>query len=79
VPISSALPQSHNPIGDHHAKLMANFLRPDRGAGLRKKPTPMVKAEGVPANLVPFKVFAGNHPTNTIMAQKNDARPCSDN
>ena len=29
-----------------------------------------VIAEGTPAKLIPFKVFAGNRPTNTILAEK---------
>jgi len=60
--------KSHNPIGDHHAKLMANFFAQTEALAFGKT-ADEVKAEGVPANLVPFKVFAGNHPTNTIMAQ----------
>jgi glucose-6-phosphate isomerase len=61
--------QSHNPIGDHHAKLMANFFAQTEALAFGKTAAE-VKAEGVPDNLVPFKVFAGNHPTNTLMAKK---------
>jgi len=61
--------QSQNPIGDHHAKLMANFFAQTAALAFGKT-SEEVKAEGVAADLIPFKVFAGNHPTNTILAQK---------
>lgn len=60
---------SHNPIGDHHDKLMANFFAQTSALAFGKT-ADEVRAEGVPENLVPFKVFEGNHPTNTIMARK---------
>jgi len=61
--------RSLNPIGDHHAKLMANFFAQTSALAFGKT-AEEVKAEGVPDHLVPFKVFAGNHPTNTIMARE---------
>jgi glucose-6-phosphate isomerase len=33
-----------------------------------------VAAEGVPADLVPHRTFAGNRPTNTILAERLDPR-----
>ena len=36
------------------------------------EPAEEVEAEGVPAELVPHKVFAGNRPTNTILAEQLD-------
>ncbi len=61
--------KSHNPLGDHHAKLMANFFAQTEALAFGKT-REQVEAEGVAKELVPFKVFEGNHPTNTIMAEK---------
>jgi len=61
--------RSQNPMGDHHAKLMANFFAQTSALAFGKT-AEEVKAEGVPDHLVPFKVFAGNHPTNTMMARE---------
>lgn len=61
--------RSRNPIGDHHAKLMANFFAQTEALAFGKSEA-QVRAEGVPDVLVPHKVFPGNRPTNTIMAQE---------
>ena len=61
--------QSHNPLGDHHEKLMANFFAQTEALAFGKT-AEEVKAEGVPDGLVPHKTFEGNRPTNTIMAEK---------
>ncbi|HMO51718.1 MAG TPA: glucose-6-phosphate isomerase [Kiritimatiellia bacterium] len=61
--------KSHNPISDHHPKLMANFFAQTAALAFGKT-SEEVRAEGVSDDLVPFKVFAGNHPTNTIMAKQ---------
>ncbi|NLX24887.1 MAG: glucose-6-phosphate isomerase [Lentisphaerae bacterium] len=61
--------KSHNPIGDHHVKLMANFFA-QTGALAFGKTKEELKAEGVPAELIPHKTFEGNRPTNTLMAEK---------
>ena len=42
--------------------------RPRRSRSARRAAE--VEAEGVPAHQVPHRVFAGNHPTNTILAPK---------
>ena len=63
--------QSHNPLGDHHLKLMANFFAQTEALAFGKT-AEAVEAEGVPAELVPHKVFGGNRPTNTILAEKLD-------
>lgn len=60
---------SHNPLGDHHPKLMANFFAQTRALAFGKTRAE-VEAEGVRPELVPFKVFSGNRPTNTILADK---------
>ncbi len=61
--------KSHNPLGDHHDKLMANFFAQTEALAFGKT-ADEVRAEGVPERLVPHKVFEGNRPTNTIMAEK---------
>ncbi len=61
--------KSHNPIGDHHDKFMANFFAQTEALAFGKTEADVI-AEGTPAKLVPFKVFNGNRPTNTILAEK---------
>lgn len=68
---------SHNPIGDHHAKLMSNFFAQTE-ALMNGKTEDEAKEELVKAGkseeeikkLVPFKVFAGNKPTNSILVKQ---------
>lgn len=59
---------SHNPLGDHHEKLLANFIAQPEALAFGKNPD-QVRAEGVEESLVPFKTFEGNRPTNTILAE----------
>jgi len=61
--------KSQNPIGDHHAKLMANFFAQTEALAFGKSAEELI-AEGTPAELVPHKTFEGNRPTNTLMAEK---------
>jgi glucose-6-phosphate isomerase len=65
--------KSHNPLGDHHAKLMANFFAQTEALAFGKT-VEQVEAEGVSSELVPHKVFQGNRPTNTIMAETLDPK-----
>ncbi|WP_409421537.1 glucose-6-phosphate isomerase [Pseudaeromonas sp. ZJS20] len=68
---------SHNPIGDHHPKLLANFFAQTEALAFGKSKE-QVEAEFVAAgktleqvkDLVPFKVFEGNRPTNSILFKK---------
>lgn len=68
---------SHNPIGDHHPKLLANFFAQTE-ALMKGKTEATVKAEledaGLTADeiaqLLPYKVFAGNKPTNSILIKQ---------
>ena len=56
-----------NPLGRHHDMLMANvFAQPEALAF--GKTAEQVKAEGTPDWLVPHRVFEGNRPSNTILA-----------
>jgi glucose-6-phosphate isomerase len=61
--------RSHNPLGDHHNKLMANFFAQTEALAFGKS-ADTVRAEGAAEELVPFKVFEGNRPTNTILADQ---------
>lgn len=61
--------RSHNPLGDHHAKLMANFFAQTEALAFGKSRDAVV-AEGTTGNLVAHKTFAGNRPTNTILAEQ---------
>lgn len=61
--------RSHNPLGDHHAKLMSNLLAQTEALAFGKTPDEC-RAEGVGESLVAYKTFEGNRPTNTILAQK---------
>ncbi len=68
---------SHNPIGDHHAKLLANFFaqtealmqgKTQEEAARELKDAGMSKEEII--RLAPFKTFQGNKPTNSILFKK---------
>ncbi|NQU21701.1 MAG: glucose-6-phosphate isomerase, partial [Candidatus Nealsonbacteria bacterium] len=63
--------RSHNPLGDHHDKLMANFFAQTEALALGKT-AEEVRADGAPEELVPHKTFEGNRPTNTIVAKVLD-------
>jgi glucose-6-phosphate isomerase len=56
-----------NPLGNHHDLLLANVFAQAEALAFGKTAAE-VEAEGVPADLVPHKVFDGNRPTNTILA-----------
>ncbi|MDE3235468.1 MAG: glucose-6-phosphate isomerase [Bacteroidota bacterium] len=68
---------SHNPIGDHHVKLLSNFFAQTE-ALMNGKTEAEVKAEFVAAGksdeeikkLTPFKVFEGNKPTNSLLVKQ---------
>ncbi|KLV00354.1 glucose-6-phosphate isomerase [Photobacterium aquae] len=68
---------SHNPLGDHHPKLMANFFAQTEALAFGKTKE-QVEAEFLAAGktleevaeLVPFKVFDGNRPTNSILVKQ---------
>ena len=69
--------QSHNSLGDHHSKLLSNFFAQTEALAFGKTKEE-VEAEFVKAgksldevkDIVPFKVFTGNKPTNSILVQK---------
>ena len=58
---------SHNTLGDHHDKLMANFFAQTEALAFGKTSAQVV-AEGALPELVSHKTFEGNRPTNTLLA-----------
>ena len=68
---------SHNPIGDHHVKLLSNFFAQTE-ALMNGKSENEVKVEWMKAGkneeeikkITPFKVFKGNKPTNSILIKE---------
>ena len=69
--------QTHNPLSDHHEKLLSNFFAQTEALAFGKSKQ-AVKEEFLAAGkslesvkeIVPFKVFTGNKPTNSILLQK---------
>jgi glucose-6-phosphate isomerase len=61
--------QSLNPLGPHHDMLMANLFAQTEALAFGKTEDE-VKAEGTPDWLIPHRIFEGNHPTNTILAER---------
>ena len=61
--------QPLNPLGRHHDMLVANVCAQTEALAFGKTPE-QVKAEGTPEWLVPHRVFEGNRPSNTILAER---------
>jgi glucose-6-phosphate isomerase len=68
---------SHNPLGEHHKILLSNFFA--QTEALMNGKTPKEAEEELKANgksddeiekLLPYKVFKGNKPTNSIIFKK---------
>jgi glucose-6-phosphate isomerase len=64
-----AFGKSLNPLGQHHDMLLANVFAQSEALAFGKTPD-QVKAEGTPDWLVPHRVFEGNRPSNTILADE---------
>jgi len=58
-----------NPLGRHHDILLANVFAQAEALAFGKTQE-QVKAEGTPDWLVPHRVFEGNRPSNTILAER---------
>ncbi|MCZ2460009.1 MAG: glucose-6-phosphate isomerase [Chitinophagales bacterium] len=69
--------QTHNPIGDHHEKLLSNFfaqtealMNGKTGEEVRNE----MEKEGMPeekiSRLIPYRSFSGNRPTNSFLIKK---------
>jgi glucose-6-phosphate isomerase len=68
---------SHNPIGDHHEKLLSNFFAQTEALmnGKTKEEAEAelnTLSEADRDKLVPYKVFEGNRPTNSFLVKKID-------
>src|SRR6516225_2371898 len=61
--------QTLNPLGRHHDMLLANVFAQSEALAFGKTPEE-VKAEGTQDSLVPHRVFEGNRPSNTILAER---------
>jgi glucose-6-phosphate isomerase len=64
-----AFTQALNPVGRHHDILIANVCAQAEALAFGKTPE-QVEAEGTPKWLVPHRVFEGNRPSNTILAER---------
>ncbi|MCX5738402.1 MAG: glucose-6-phosphate isomerase, partial [Proteobacteria bacterium] len=58
-----------NPLGRHHDLLLANVFAQTEALAMGKT-AGEVKAEGTPDWLVPHRIFEGNRPSNTILAER---------
>ena len=72
---------SHNPIGDHHVKLLSNFFAQTEALMNGKNLQDVIEelkqdglSEAEIKELAPFKVFTGNRPTNSILFKVLDPR-----
>ena len=61
--------ESLNPLGTQHDLLMANLFAQGEALAFGKTAA-AVAAEGTAPELVPHRVFEGNRPSNTILAQR---------
>ena len=64
-----AFSKSLNNLGRHHDMLIANVFAQTEALAFGKTPEE-VKSEGTPDWLVPHRVFEGNRPSNTILADR---------
>src|SRR5919202_510055 len=65
--------RSLNPLGDHHDILTANLFAQSEALAFGKT-ADQVRAEGTPDWLVPHRVFPGNRPPSTILAESLSPR-----
>ncbi len=61
--------EPNHDVGDHQDLLLANMFAQTEALAFGKS-REEVEAEGVPKAQAPHRTFAGNHPTNTILAPK---------
>ena len=61
--------QTLNPVGHQHDLLMSNLFAQTEALAFGKTLEEVV-GEGTPPALAPHRVFAGNRPTNTILAER---------
>jgi glucose-6-phosphate isomerase len=72
---------SHNPIGDHHQKLLANFFAQTEALMKGKTADEVAlelraagKSDAEIEEMTPFRVFAGNKPSNSILFRQLSPR-----
>jgi glucose-6-phosphate isomerase len=72
---------SHNPVGDHHEILLSNFFAQTEALMKGKKPEELLKeliASGMRdeeiKKALPYRVFKGNRPSNSILVKKMTPR-----
>jgi glucose-6-phosphate isomerase len=77
--IASAI--SHNPVGDHHEILLSNFFAQTEALMKGKKTEEVLKElrqsgmrDEEIKKVLPYRVFKGNRPTNSILAKKMTPR-----
>lgn len=68
---------SHNPLGDHHTKLLSNFFAQTEAlmngrseTEAREEFEKEGKSEEVIRKYVPFRIFSGNRPTNSFLLKQ---------
>jgi glucose-6-phosphate isomerase len=61
--------QTLNPLGQQHDLLISNVFAQSEALAFGKSEQ-QVKAEGTPDWLVPHRIFEGNRPSNTILAER---------
>ena len=64
-----AFGRSLNRLGTHHDLLMANVFAQGEALAFGKTADEL-RAEGVPASLVPHRTFPGNRPSNTLLLEQ---------
>ena len=76
-----AAAETHNPLGEHHAILLSNFFAQTEALMMGKSADRVAaelreagKSEPEVERLLPFKVFPGNRPTNSILVRKMTPR-----
>lgn len=69
--------QTHNPLGDHHIKLLSNFFAQTEAlmnGKTEEEAEKELEKAGLTnedmSKLLPFKVFTGNRPTNSFLVKK---------
>ena len=73
--------ETHNPIGEHHKLLLANYfaqtealMKGRNEAEARAELTAQGLSGAALEALVPHKIFSGNRPTNSLLYQTLDAK-----
>ena len=61
--------KTHNPLSDHHDKLMANLFAQSKALAFGKTKDELINEE-VSSFLIPHKEFDGNRPSTTILSEK---------